>query len=87
VITVGSALEYIWTALVIVGLLATFAMVISTAWTGKFWWGRLRNGRRWPPLRSEAPVKFWLLWMLYSGPILLIALLIIGGIAMSNVQH
>lgn len=81
--TIGSAIEYIWTALLTVGLLATLVMVLRTAWTGRFWFGRVKNGRRWPPLRSEAPIKFWLVWMLYGGPLLLIPLLIIVGVVAS----
>jgi hypothetical protein len=79
----SSAIGYIWTALLIAGLLASFAMVLITAWTGKFWWSRVKNGRRWPPLRSESPVKFWILWMFYGSPLLLIALLVIGGLIAS----
>lgn len=78
-----TVIEYLWTALLGFSSLASCAMVISTAWTGKFWWFRVKNGRRWPPLRSENPVKFWLLWMLYGGPLLLVPLLIILGIIAS----
>lgn len=75
-----TGLEYIWTALLTLGFLVTFAMVIETAWTGRFWWSRTRNGRRWPPRRSEAPVKFWLLWMVYGWPLVFVPLLILIGL-------
>nr|WP_089217932.1 hypothetical protein [Sphingomonas laterariae] len=79
-----TAIECIWGVLIVIGILSVMVMVVLTAWTGKFWFGRIgADGKRWPPLRSEAPVKFWLVWLLYGGPLLLVPLLIFIGLVAS----
>ncbi|TFI56321.1 hypothetical protein E2493_20790 [Sphingomonas parva] len=78
-----TALEYIWTAILVAAWLGVSTLMIRTAWSGKFWFGRKNaGGRRWPPLRAESPVRFWGLWAALSWPFLMLPLLIgIGLVA------
>ena len=74
-------LSYAVGALFLMGLLCVSVELIRAAFTGKFpYWRRKANGRRWPPLRSESSVRFWIAWTFMAGPILWITALATIGL-------
>jgi hypothetical protein len=76
----SDAFGYLWTALLLVGWIYVTIEFVRAAIKGRFWfWRRKANGKMWPPVRSETPVRFWLVWALMAGPFLLITSLILTG--------
>jgi hypothetical protein len=80
-----SAFEYIWTAVFVVGWLTVSALMIQTAWSGKFWFYRKgAAGKIWPPLRANSPIRFWGVWTALAWPFLLLPPLAMLGWALSG---
>ncbi|GEM_PF-2698294 len=75
-----TTLEYLWTAIFItVWFWLSFEMV-KTARSGRFWFvKKSAAGKSWPPLRAEAPAKFWLVWSALAWPFLMLPLVIAVG--------
>jgi len=54
---------------------------IRAAFIGRFpFWRRKADGRTWPPVRSESPVRFWFVWTFAAGPFLFITALALLGL-------
>ena len=69
----STALGYIWGAMIVAGWVYLTIEYIRTAIRGRFpHWRRKANGKTWPPVRSEAPVRFWMAWCLMAVPFLFI---------------
>ena len=74
----ADALGYLWTALFSVGWIYLTVEFSRAAILGRFWfWRRKANSRTWPPVRSENPVRFWMVWALMAVPFLFITALMV----------
>lgn len=73
-------LALIWTALFAIGWLLVSAAMLQAVWTGKFPFMQKRmTGKKWPPIRAENPVSFWLTWSALAWPFLFLPLLVAAG--------
>lgn len=79
---------YAWTAALLLGWSIATYMFIQLAIKGRFWsWRRKANGKTWPPVRAETPVRFWIVWFFMAGPFLLITLLFVVGFSTSLAER
>ncbi len=75
------ALGYLWSALFFGGYIYLTFELGRTAVRGRFWfWSRKANGRTWPPIRSESPIRFWVVWASMAGPIFFITALFLAAL-------
>lgn len=71
-----SAFEYVWTGVVALVWAVLAVDLIKAALTGRFsYWRQKAGKRRWPPARSESPIRFWGVWTALAAPVLGIPLL------------
>ena len=86
----SNAFEYIWSALFVGGWSYLSFEYIRAAIIGRFpYWRRKANGRTWPPVRSETPLRFWIAWSLLAIPFLFItagSVAVLVDIAWENLQ-
>ena len=77
----STAFDYIWGALIVGGWVYLTFEYIRTAINGRFpYWRRKANGKAWPPVRSETPVRFWMTWCLLAIPFLLITAIFVAAL-------
>ncbi len=75
------ALGYLWFALFAGGWIYLTIELGCAAVHGRFWfWRRKANGRTWPPIRSESPIRFWVVWALMAGPFFFITSLSLAAL-------
>ena len=78
---------YLLSALFIGGWICLTIEYFRAAITGRFWfWRRTASGNSWPPVRSEKPVQFWLVWAAMAGPFLFITTLVLFGLGITQLQ-
>lgn len=72
---------YLWSAVFLFGWGYLTVELVRAAFKGRFWfWRKKATGRAWPPVRDEAPIRFWIVWFLLAGPFLLITFIGIGAL-------
>lgn len=66
--------SYLWGALFVGIWIYMTIEFVRSAITGRFWfWSRKSNGKTWPPVRSESPFRFWMIWTFMAGPFVFIS--------------
>ena len=77
----GLALAVVWTVYMTV-------QAVHTARTGRFpYWRRKPNGQTWPPVRSEKPVQFWIVWAAMADPYFLFTAVVLLGLGLTILQR
>ena len=86
--TFTNALSYIVFPFILIGWAYLTFEAIRSAWTGKFsYWHRKANGKIWPPVRAETPLRFWVVWTFLAGPFLFITLLMLSSLGIGLTQR
>ena len=79
--SVADALDYLWSAVLAFGWICLILELSRAAIRGRFsFFRRKANGKVWPPIRSETPVRFWISWAAMAGPVAFISSLIVIAI-------
>jgi len=69
----ADTISYVWGVLFASGWLFLTFEFVRAAVIGRFWfWSRKRDGKKWPQTRSEAPIRFWIVWASMAGPFVFI---------------